>query len=82
MAKTLGFDINYHVHAEGCADIARVDDEYRAGRADYPVFDVIGEADSIDKITELVDAKYAFEPHQESWSELKEYLLKPCTGLK
>lgn len=82
MAKTLGFDINYHIHAEGCADVKRVDELFMTGQADYAVFDVIGEASSIDEITELVDAKYPHQPHQESWSELKEILLKPCTGLK
>ena len=82
MAKTLGFDINYHIHAEGCADVKRVDDLFMSGQADFPVFDEIGQASTIEEITELVNAKYAFQPHQESWAELQEYLLKPCTGIK
>ena len=82
MAKTLGFDMNYHIHAEGCGDVRRVDELYMTGQADFPVFDVIGEASTIDEITELVDANYAHTPHQESWSEMKEYLLKPCTGIR
>jgi hypothetical protein len=87
MAKKIGFGFDWSIHAEGCGDLKKVDEEFRAGNATEVAFEEIGTFETISELVEAIKGTRAGEivaDNYEDTSAIREGLahyMKPCAQL-